>query len=437
MMFPYDTLPALLGDHPWLLAVPFVLGATLDLSALSEALKVFYLDSIKEQLNNASVLYSQLKKVTMYEADGKNFTFQLHTGRNKAAGLGLSEGGTFHTAGTQSYVSCIVPNRYLYIPIEVSNQAIYATKSEAGSAVMAVDSEIQGGVRDFKRAVNRQLNSDGTDALAYWTGADDTSGTNVDDNQGNAFVHLQTGATTCDLIDASDNSTELGSDIVVTLGAEAASNFAVTWTGTVSGSADGDYLVHANTMGKQLTGIQAIISTGDPITPTGGLQGLAVATYPWWKAQVVDGGTSFAVPGDITLANLQRPITRIATNSDYSVQDISFMVSNLFLQDKYADFAASIKRIVGTMELDAGWTGINFNGLAWIGDPQHQRQVINYICKDALCFVQTADLQWRDRGGAVLHPLETKDVYQAIAFCYMNLATTARNALGQLRYVAE
>lgn len=412
--------------------------ASLDLTALDDALKVFYLDSIKEQINNSSVLYNQLDKDDMVRtADGKSFTLQLHIGRNKSAALGNSDGGTFQTADVQKYDTCLVPNKYLYTIVEITGPAMHATKTSAGSAVDAVDSEIQGAVRDAKRAINRQINGNGTDALAFWTAADDTSGFTVDDGRGNAFTYLESGTTTCDLIDATDNATVLGADMVVTLGAEGASSYAITSTVNPSGSAAGDYLVHANTLGYQMMGIEGIINNADP--PLGDLQGLDAATFPWWNAQVVTatGSSQTGTKADVSVELLQRPITRLAVNSDYAKNDISFMFSNMFVQDKYAAYASDLKRIVNETELDAGWTGINFNGLVWVTDPMCKRNVVYYIVKDALKFVRTADFTWREKSGSVLHPLETSDKYRAVLFTYMNLATTARNGLAKLQWIAD
>ena len=76
------------------------------------------------------------------------------------------------------YDVAVIPNAYLYGRIKVTGPTIRAARDNAGAFVTAVESEIKGVTRDMKKAINRQLHSDGTDALAFWTGADDTSGTN-------------------------------------------------------------------------------------------------------------------------------------------------------------------------------------------------------------------------------------------------------------------
>jgi hypothetical protein len=66
----------------------------------------------------------------------------------------------------KAYDQAIVPNKYLYSRITVSGPTIAATKNNADAFVQAVSSEIDGATRDMKRSMNRQLHSDGSDALA-------------------------------------------------------------------------------------------------------------------------------------------------------------------------------------------------------------------------------------------------------------------------------
>lgn len=207
-------------------------------------LKVRYIGPIRDQLNNATVLMSRIARDdNASNVSGKSFTVPLHTARNVAAGVGRDDGGTLPTAGQQGYEVAVIPNSYTYSRIKVTGPTIRAARDNAGAFVTAIESEIKGVTKDAKRAMNRQLHSDGVDGLAFWTTGDDSSGTTVDDNQGNAFVHLPaSGTLTCDLLDASNSYAVIGDDIVVTLGAKGATSYAITWTNSVSGSADGDVL---------------------------------------------------------------------------------------------------------------------------------------------------------------------------------------------------
>lgn len=406
------------------------------LSAYSNALKVRYLGPIREELNTATVLMSRIaRKDDAINVSGKTFTIPLHTGRNVFAGSGRADGGSLPQVGVQSYSTAVVPNAYVYTRIKVTGPTIRAARDTAGAFTTAVESEIRGGLKDTKRAVNRQLNGNGTDALAFWTGADDTTATTVDDNRGHAFTHLPAGvAVTCDLIDASDNVTKLGDSIVVTQGAKNATTYSAGWTGTVSGSADGDYLVLEDTLGNAMMGIDGIIDNADPVLLSSGLHGIA-ASNSYWNAQVNDGGGT--TDRALTLDLMQDPLDQIGMNSDADESDVEFLFGNYPVRAKYLGLLRDEKRFVNTLTLDGGWTGLAYNDKPFIVDSQAKRGTIFYINPSSLCILRTADFDWADQDGAVLSRVSGEDAYDAFLYAYMNLATTARNQNGVLKYITE
>ncbi len=406
-----------------------------NLTTGASVLKTFYLPKINEQLNLKSVLYDRLKKY-QETVDGKSYTYALHNSRNTSAGTGMSDGGSFPTPGNQGYTTAIVPEAQLATSIEVTGRAIKSSKTDAGSYVRAIKSEVDGAQRDSIRAINRQLHSDGTDALAFWTTGDDTSPALVDDGQGNAFVHLQSGTTTCDLVATSDNTTLHGTAIPIVLGAEGATSFSVSWaSGTIASSADNDYLIMTGTLGKQLMGVRGIISAVDPPLLSGGLEGLTVAANPSWKAQVFsNSGTN----RDLTLELMQKPLSRIGRNSNYSEADVEFMMSNYGVHDKYVALCVAEKRHINTMTLDGGQTSVDFNGKPIIVDPQCRENVLYYVVPDTMDFLTSSNglvwadfadgSMWQKKPGSSVYA----DAYQAYLVLYGQLATKARNGCALL-----
>lgn len=413
----------------------------LNLSAASEILKVRYIGTIREQLNNATVLLQKIGRQDQM-VSGKDFTVPLHTGRNTSAGTGLDDGGTLPTAGQQSYQTTIVPNKYLYGSIQVTGPTIAATRDNAGAFVEALNSEVDGLMRDFKRDMNRQLNGNGTGWLAYLSASIDTAvgssvSSRVDDNLGNPFVHLPTSAFTVDVLDATTATTQ--GTFSVTLGAADSTSYAITSssvTVAISGSGDGDMLIRSGAMGKEMMGIQGIIDDGNPHASVNatGLQGLAVASHPYWKAQVVG---SDSTPASLAFEDLQQVIDQIATSSDYSESDISFMFSNYGARRAYYKLCIAERRHVNTMELDGGWKAVEFNGIPWVVDSQARRECIFFINPDTMKIFRTSDFDWMDKDGSYIARVDGKDAYQAVLFHYGNLACLSRNGNGILKGVIE
>jgi hypothetical protein len=249
-------------------------------------LKNRYLGPIREQIENSSVLLAELKKETKLKPSGKNWTLPLHTGRNSTAGFGRGEGGTLPTPGNQTYTTAVIPKTRQYGRIELSGEIFTSTRDDEGAFVRALSTEVESCVRDMQKSFNRQLHSDGTDALGFWTAADNATTFDLDDKRGNPFVFLKVGQV-IDIVDASDNATILGNDMVVTsVAAPGATTVTVGASGSVAGTADEDYAVIADTLGYQLMGIAGVISNANPPLLAGGLHGLTVAANPFWTAQV-------------------------------------------------------------------------------------------------------------------------------------------------------
>ena len=419
-----------------------------DLSAAANILKVRYIGPIREQLNNATIFLKRLERESGYvDVSGKQFTVPLHTTRNTSAGSGRADGGTLPTAGQQGYEVAIIPNAYQYARIQVSGPTIRAARDNAGSFVTAIEGEIRGVTRDMQKAVNRQLLGNGIDALAYATGAVTTASPTtitVDDNQGNAFVHLPSaGSLTLGLLNSGSSyaaCSTLGLSSV--LGAKNATTYDLAITGTVDvAGEDGDPFVLFGTTGYQMMGIDGIIAATDPVLPAGGgaltgLHGtaLAVATAPWWKAQVFGNSGS---KRDLTLALMQEPLSAIAVNSDYSEKDVDFMLCNYPIRDKYVSLLVADKRFVNTMTLDGGFKAVDFNGTPLVPDPQCKRNTIFYPVMETLKLYRTSDFDWMDKDGQTLSRVANTDAYEAVMFAYQNLGCTARNANAVLRDITD
>lgn len=412
-----------------------------DLSAASNILKTRYIGPIREQLNNSTILLSRIgREDNAVSVSGKSFTVPLHTGRNLSAGQGRSDGGTLPTAGQQSYEVAVIPNKYQYGRIQITGPTIAATRDNTGAFVKAIDAEIQGLVMDFKKSFNRQLHSDGIDALGYL--AETAGGVTtvaVDDGRGNNFNFLQSGANTVDVLTGATTTVRVASSSF-TAGAVSTSpvgqDFTVTGAsgaGTLTAS-DNDPVVLPGTAGLQLMGIAGIVSAADPPLLGGGLHGLPVATKTFWVSQV-DAGSS--VNRALTLNLMQGPLDLIATNSDYDESAVKFLLCSYGVRAKYISLLVADKRYPNTMELDGGFTALDFNGKPLVPDPQCRKNRIYYLAPETLKIFRTSDFDWLDKDGAVLSRVANTDAYEATMFHYGDLGCTARNANGLLDYITE
>jgi hypothetical protein len=407
-----------------------------DYSAASGILKTVYLPALQELLNNATPLLKVLEK-EVTPTEGGDFKVAIHRQRNKTAMIGRSEGATLPTAGQQGYVQATVPVKLLYSRINVSGKAIAATRTNKGSFLKALESEMKYVMNDSKRQLNRQLNGDGTGALAFWTALDTTSPGTVDDNFGNGTTYLEIGATTADLIDASDHSTKLGDSLVVTRGAISTASTAVSWTGDESAggdTADGDYLVYEDSLGNEMTGIEGVISASDP--PLASLHGLAVATYTDWVAQILG---SYSARQDLSFPLIQQLISKIITESAIDESDIKLFHCHPAMRDTYVKLCQDERVFYNVMKLDGGWEAVTYNGKPILADVHARRNRFNAITPSSMSIMQMAPLDWMDKDGSVFYRISGGDVdaYGATLFVYQELGCKARNQNGALLGINE
>ena len=417
-----------------------------DLSAASPILKVRYLGAIRQQLATHTYLWSQIKK-KITPVSGGSFQITSHTGRSTSAGVPLAEGGTIPTANQQLYDTMTVPNKYLYGTLQVSGQAIAASRDNVGAFVQALESEIDGLQKDTAQEMNRQLHGTGLGEYGYTTEADNTTPLLIDDGRGNPVCTLPQGKTLdCDILDADAGYVVLNTGaLVCTKGAVGTSSVSVGFTGgTVAGTADADVLVRRSSTATVSAvyqtlfpmGIAGIIDDGDPPIPgpSAGLQGKPVASNAYWAAQVFDNsGTN----RPLAFEDMQEVIDAIAINSSTTEKDIGLILMNYPLRRSYYKLCIAERRHINTMELDGGWKALDFNGMPLMVDAYCKRNRMYFINFDSLGFLQTADWDWMDKDGSYLTRVSGVDAYTATLFMYGNLCCYMRNCNGLLDDIIE
>lgn len=405
----------------------------------TNVLKNRYLGPIREQLENSSVLWSEVRKETAIKVSGKNWTVPLHNRRNLSAGTGVVELGTLPTPSEQGYQVAVVPRAQQYGRGEISGPTFSAMKDDAGAFIRALSSEVEGISRDMIKAFNREFHSDGTDALAFKTDATNTSPFNVTDGQGNQFIFVRNGEV-FDVLDVSvfPTITLLNTAPLTVTSLTPAAPPAVTTAlaftgGAIAGSAAGDLIIKSGTAGQQFMGIRGIISNVDPPLLAGGLEGIPAATNQFWQAQVNSNG---GVLRPLSQLLMRRVMSAIAQNSDYKDRDVKFILTSYEMYDEYYNVVVTDKRQVNTLRLDGGFTGLDFCGIPVVPDPDCRKNVMYFIVPETLRIFEDAPLDFMERDGSVLHRRENQDSYFFTMFMYGQLGVLARNANGLLSDLA-
>lgn len=402
-------------------------GATL--TTISDILKTQYIAPIGEQINNATPVLERIGK-DYDSVQGKDFTIPLHYGRNEGIGA-RAEGGALPTAGNQAYKSCIVPMRYNYGRFQLTGQTIKASRNSEGAFIKAINAEMKGLTTDMINNISRQIFGDGTGILATCASASDATTITVDSTaklrvgQKVDILVKATGATTAGVV--GDTVASITSDTV----------FVLTTGVATYGSIGSTYSVYAgSSRNLEMMGLSGIVSASDP--GSGSLQGLAVATYPWWVATVQGNSSTNRAISD---AILQKAIDTLEQVSNGKA---TALYTSYGVRRAYQALLTATKQLVNTMDLKGGMKTITFNDLPIIVDKNAPANKVFVVDEDKLKFYRLSDnggedygLFWMDEDGNVMTKVTGYDAYEGVICLYSNMGTNMRNAFVRIDDITE
>ena len=109
------------------------------------------------------------------------------------------------------------------------------------------------------------------------------------------------------------------------------------------------------------------------------------------------------------------------------------------LRREYLELCRVDRRVVNTMELDGGFTAVDYNGVPFTVDQDAIDGEIYFLTLKDIQLYRMSDYAWMEKDGAVLSRLTGYDAYEAVLFRYAELGCKRRNSqgvLGDLDYTA-
>jgi hypothetical protein len=404
--------------------------AGLTLTTADAVLKEDYLPGVREQLNQEGFI-STIEKNDTDIIEGRRAVLAIHTRRTSGVGA-RSEGGALPAAGNQGYTDEYIPLRYNYAVIQVSGQTIRAMKSNKGSFVRAIDSEMNGAVNDTKRDVSRQawgtsngvIGQCGTTTASATVVMSNATAVQMRQFEEGMVVDIGTVASPFTVVQAAVIQPG-GVDLVnktITIGSSVTTSSSHFVFRSGSGGAGASQ--------QELTGLQTIVSN------TGALFNIDPATYGVWKSYVDSNGGTLRSANEMMFAKAQQQI-RIAGGSD-----IEIWIASDGVHRSYAALLTGQKRFPGTVQLKGGYEGIAAAAsgtsevpVTWDRDAP-SNSAFGLRLKN-LTEYQASDWEWANEDGAILQRQIGFDGYNAFLFKYAELATDKRNAHGKIVDLTE
>jgi len=388
------------------------------------------LQQIQNAVNKSTVLLSRLG--VSRSMSGRKGLFSVQVGTHQGVGA-RAENATLPVSGFGEYIQPEVTVKYLYGVFNITGPTIAATRDNKGAFADALKRAIMDTREGLKLDVQRQVWGDGSAiiGLTNGTGAggatiqiDSPYGLARYDN-GHPVKFIKRNAIV-DTLDTTNSDAVLDDDITVTAVAHAATYTSITQAGTWSGTiADGDKVVRYDVtpgLEIELRGLSAIVDTTGHESG-GKYLGIVRASYPEWQGNVVDNSTA-----DITEARLRAMLDLVETEGD-SRPDL--IITNYNQRAKYEALLTPSKRFVSPMQLEGGFTALEFDGLPIVVDKDAPPEHWWFVDTSTIQWFQMSDFMWMDKDGSVLDRVQGKDAYQAVLFKYADLGCTdpANNAV--------
>ncbi len=383
------------------------------LTNFDKVLKLDYLGPIRDQINNTTILMQRLEK-NEEDVGGKEAIVPLHIGRNSGVGA-RPDGGVLPSAGHQAYDNAKFRCAFNYARIQVSGPTIAASRVNKYAFVKAVDSEIQGAVKDMKDDINRQLHSDGTGALCLVNGDPGTSNTYFDaDTPGT--MYLQKGMR-IQLVDPAsttpgDFRENVGTKIVV---AKTSPVRCTVDTSFHADAADIDIDVREGNYKLEMMGLKGIVS-GDGVV--GGIN-RSTSGNEYWKAQVLSNN----VTRKLTLDLMQQAWDLAEEDGG----EISLIMTSRTQRRKYLALVKADGRYVNNLKMDGGWEALEYNGKPLVVDRHCLPGRIYFLDESTLAIYRMSDINWMDKDGAILSRVSGADAYEAVLYLYATMGCSACN----------
>lgn len=424
-------------------------------------LKEYYLEPIREQLNQRCILMfaadddddskapsSSGKSGAGYDMDWRGFTREAegvefngrewvlpaHTQRNEGVGA-IAEGGPIPNAGQQGWTDLKDKVRHNLGSIRISRYSMRLSEKKPGAFLRLLEAETKGMVKDIQKDVNRQGYGSQLGALAAVT-ADGSNTVTVDSVQ---YLRVNM---VIDLVDfVGTPGTILASARTIT--AINPTTKVVTYSGSDATATTNHRLTRNGSYSNEINGLgNMIANTNGPGTAAGILHGVdpSSAANSWWNSPVFDGGGN-----PFSEDQGQQLVDRVGSSGQGEVE---LILTTRGIRRRYVQQLKSQKRFTDdqSVVLRGGFKAILFNEMPMVFDDDCPKGTMWFLNPEAFMWVYLdasgeggkGGWDWVDDDGAILsRATDHTDNFDAYLAADHDFACVARNRNGKIINLAD
>ncbi|HEX7022640.1 MAG TPA: phage major capsid protein, partial [Trueperaceae bacterium] len=150
----------------------------------------------------------------------------------------------------------------------------------------------------------------------------------------------------------------------------------------------------------------------------------------YWAATVLDnGGTNRAISEQLMQQAFDAP-------AENSAGEVSLVIGGFGVRRAYQGLLTSLKRYVNTMQLEGGFSALEYNGKPFTVDKDCPPNRIFFLDESHLALYELAPPDWMQQDGKILK-WDGNVGYKAVYEYFCNLGTDLRGAHAVLADITE
>lgn len=405
--------------------------ATQTLATADAILKDLYVGPVVEQINQKTYMIDQIERDSdQIDFSGRRAIVPVHTDRNRGRGS-TGDNANLPVAGAQEWQDAIIPIRYHYQGMELTDPAIEAAKSNEGAFVNLLEAETKGVAQDMKKDINRQVYGVGTGLLAGVRA--NSTATTVEVDQGIQYIGV--GDPVDVLVQATGAVTNGVAGTTVTARSANSATPNITIADALAGTAGTTYGVYlTGSYGNEMDGLRNIIDASRTLHSINS----ASAGNEFWNGQELDVNNNIA-----TESVFEQLSDQVGANGNGEVQA---WVTTRGIRRRLADTYQSQKRFndAQAVRIHGGYTAIMVNEMPVVFDDDAPKGFAFGINRDSLRWFELQGPGWLEqKDGGVFHLKDSStagrkmNVWQAWFRWYAALGCVAPNRNGKLYNCAD
>jgi hypothetical protein len=414
-------------------------------------LKEFYLEPIREQLNQRCVLMFAADDEQDGEASssgnegkgqdyewrgftresegvefaGRNWVLPAHTSRNEGIGA-IPEGGNLPTAGQQGWTDLKDKLHHNLGSIRLSRYAIKLSEKKPGVFLKLLDGETKGMVKDLRKDVNRQGFGNQTGELAAVT----ADGANIVTVNTVQFLRINM---VIDIVKITTNAILAETRTITAINAATKE---VTYSGADVTATAEHRLVRHGSWNNEINGLGNMIGNTVEVggIKAGVLHGVDPSTNAWWNSPVISAeGNPFSEDQG------QQLVDKVGSGGQAEVE---LIVTTRGIRRRYVNTLKSQKRFndSDSVTLRGGFKAILFNEMPMVFEDDCPKGEMWFLNSDAMMWIYLdagedgkAGWNWVDDDGAILsRAVDRTDNFDAYLAADHDFATVGRNRVGRM-----